>query len=761
MLRALILVVALTAAARAGDDDKPAPPPPNTQCYKMLGFIKAAGSKVPGSEGFQKAVAKAEQKLLEEAPPELPPEKRAQASERVMEQQVAAINGAADSVDASAAPKEAQRLNDAMAQFNNAAGRPTDALRYSQNALNQDPTDRAALISHSAANLGLNRLDAAYADADRAAKLAPEDADALRARAMAAYQLGNYNQAREDAQRTLALAPNDQMGYQILQLSTAKVPTVKLEGIQAQLAGQVQREYHGMVQQLNQVAERQRQPDTQPVPTAMRDMVRSASTKITMKDYFGAIADADKALAADPDNGSAYFYRAAADNLVGRYGDAATDATHALMIDPHDAKAHDTRAWAYNNLGRYRDAIADSYHSLEIDPRNPYAFWNLGYAHEHMGDLSAMLADLKSAAVLNPQFEPAYRDAASRHGLEPEQLGADRFRRVPAGSVREDARRRSFAVVVVSSLVGGLLIALGFIHLYGEAKAQKASAKPGKGAPAPVLPDLGAGYELRGQIGTGGMGVVYEALDKALMRTVAVKVMRPELTADAQARQRFLEEARTVAGLHHPAIVDIHAIVEDRAGLCMIFERIEGRTLEELLRERGRLSLPEARALLKPVCQGLDFAHRHGVVHRDLKPGNIMITSTGDVKLMDFGISRHERVAPDPLTPAEHATAHGTPYYMAPEQERGEVRRESDVFSLGACLYEMVTGKRPYPAPFAHNQKVMQEYLRPTQLVPTLPIELDRLMDFALQPDPAQRVRSAADFWALLDRIKEAQAAAA
>jgi serine/threonine-protein kinase len=231
--------------------------------------------------------------------------------------------------------------------------------------------------------------------------------------------------------------------------------------------------------------------------------------------------------------------------------------------------------------------------------------------------------------------------------------------------------------------------------------------------------------------------------------------------ADAHARSRFLEEARTVAALHHPAIVDIHAIVEDRAGLCLIFERIEGRTLEELLRERGRLSLPEARALLKPVCQGLDFAHRHGVVHRDLKPGNIMVTSAGQVKLMDFGISRHERLLADPLTPAEHATAHGTPYYMAPEQERGEVRRESDVFSLGACLYEMVTGKRPYPAPYALNNKIMRDYLRPSQVIPTLPAELDTLMDFALHPDPQQRVRSAADFWALLDRIKEAQAAAA
>ena len=245
---------------------------------------------------------------------------------------------------------------------------------------------------------------------------------------------------------------------------------------------------------------------------------------------------------------------------------------------------------------------------------------------------------------------------------------------------------------VVSSVIGGLLIALGFLHLYGDAPVKK------NGPPKPELPKLGATYVLGPEIGIGGMGVVYEAFDKALQRPVAVKVMRPEMLGEAGARERFLEEARTVAALHHPAIVDIHAIVEDKAGLCLIFERIEGRTVEEILRERRRLSITEARSLLKPICQGLEFAHRHGVVHRDLKPGNLMVTTAGLVKLMDFGISRQER-GPAALTPGQKATARGTPYYMAPEQEYGEVRRESDIFSLGACLYEMVTGQRPYPAP--------------------------------------------------------------
>jgi tetratricopeptide (TPR) repeat protein len=767
MIRAWLLVGALVGASWAADPPEKKPQPQDRKtAFTMMSFVGEKAAQTPGGEAVAGAVDRAQKQYAAlTAAPDLKPEEKAKIQEQVVENNAPAINSAMDAADASVSPDQVRRLNDAVAQFNLAAGRPPDALRYSQNALNQDPTDREALVTHSAANLNLDRGDAAFADADRAVKLAPDDADALRARAMAAYRLGQYNLAREDAQRTLALVPNDPTAYAVLQLASAKVPKIKLEGIQARMAGEVKSEYHGMVQQVNQVAERQASPPAQaaaePRPKAGAELVKSASTKITMQDYFGAIADADKAIAADPDDEAAYFYRAAASNLVGRYGDAASDATRALMIDPHDAHAHDTRAWAYNNLGRFRDAISDSMHSLEIDPKNPYAFWNLGYAHEHQGDLSAMLSDLKAAAALNPQFEPAYRDAAQRHGLEPESLGAERFRRGQPRRTREQERRRSFAVVVLSSLIGGLLIALGFIHLYGSAQEQAAVARPGKPGKAPPLPALGDGYVLGRELGTGGMGLVYEAFDKALERPVAVKVLRPELGVDTVARERFLQEARMVAALRHPAIVDIHAVVEDKAGLCLIFERIEGRTLEQILTERGRLSLSEARALLKPVCQGLDFAHRHGVVHRDLKPGNIMVTSAGQVKLMDFGISRPERVVRDPLTPAEHATAHGTPYYMAPEQERGEVRRESDVFSLGACLYEMVTGQRPYPAPFSLGAKASREYIRASIVNPALPHELDELLDWALHPDPSQRVRSAGDFWRLLDKIKASEGAAA
>jgi serine/threonine-protein kinase len=266
---------------------------------------------------------------------------------------------------------------------------------------------------------------------------------------------------------------------------------------------------------------------------------------------------------------------------------------------------------------------------------------------------------------------------------------------------------------------------------------------------------LEAGYELGRQIGVGGMGIVFEAIDKGLQRKVAIKILRDELKRTPADRQRFLDEARTVAALHHPNVVDIHSIVEDLSGVYLIFEYIDGRDLHSVLSERSRLSVAETKAILKQVCSGLDYAHHHGVVHRDLKPGNIMVTEQGLVKVMDFGISRHALDAVGPLSPAERATACGTPDYMAPEQEDGQIRKESDVFSLGAMLYEMTTGRRVYPGQHSSALKIARNYTRPSHLVDGLPKELDEIVEWALHPDPAHRIRSVRDFWHLLERVPD------
>jgi eukaryotic-like serine/threonine-protein kinase len=257
---------------------------------------------------------------------------------------------------------------------------------------------------------------------------------------------------------------------------------------------------------------------------------------------------------------------------------------------------------------------------------------------------------------------------------------------------------------------------------------------------------LAGSYELGKAIGQGGMGVVYEAFDKRLKRPVAIKMLRREYELDDEAKTRFIEEARTVAELHHPAIVDIHAIEEDDRGVYLVFERLEGRTLDQVLEQRGRLPLREIKRVLRAVCDALQYAHERNVVHRDLKPANVMLLENGGIKVLDFGISRHAARRGKKVT----QTVVGTPEYMAPEQEYGFVQKENDVFSLGALLYEMATGARPYDA---SAPKITKSYALARSRVPSLPFELDVLIDRSLEPDPEKRVASPADFWRELSTV--------
>ena len=688
-------------------------------------------------------------------------------------------------------------VNMLAARIDNSAGDSSDAEQLATRDIRHDPDARDAYIERAAARVGLEHYGAAMVDADKAVAMNPQGADGYRARAMAEFGLHNYQQAGEDARRALALDPDDRTSFAIMKLVEGRVPKLDVDKLRARMAGDILGEYHGMLQNLNEVDERRQalasgalwpnaaaggpaaagpaggpSPETASGPAAgapaqaaqaaagARALAQDAAGRLVGKDYTGAIEQADKALAKDPANLPAYFYRATADNLLGRYDDAERDATRALELNPSDAPSHDARAYALNHLGRYRDAIADSNHSLEIDPQNAYAYANLGYSHEQMGALLEMAQDLKTAATLNPQFEPAYRDAAARHGLPYEPLTDDGLAAEQAQRQAQDAaRRKQFLFVIGSSVVGGLLIALGFLQLLGGGKpAAPAATRAGKtglsAAPAPAT----SAYTIGKQIGLGGMGVVYEGFDKALHRKVAIKAVRDELKRDEDARRRFLSEARTVAALHHPGIVDIHAIVEDGADVYLVFEFVEGRTLADILAERGRLSLREAKAIVGQVCRALDFAHRRGVVHRDLKPANIMVAADGTVKLMDFGISRPADALAPGSTALQAESRTGTPDYMAPEQRFGAVRPESDVFSLGACLYEMTTGRRPFPA----GQAIPAgQFTKASALQDDLPAALDVFFEAALHPDPERRIRSARDFWALLERVKEGAVASA
>lgn len=262
---------------------------------------------------------------------------------------------------------------------------------------------------------------------------------------------------------------------------------------------------------------------------------------------------------------------------------------------------------------------------------------------------------------------------------------------------------------------------------------------------------LGERYEIGGVLGRGGMAEVHRGRDLRLGREVAVKVLRSDLARDPSFQVRFRREAQASASLNHPAIVAVYDTGEDRTALgatpYIVMEYVEGETLRDVIRREGHLSPERAMTLAADICGALDFSHRNGIVHRDVKPGNVMITPQGTVKVMDFGIAR--AVSDSAATMTSTAAVIGTAQYLSPEQARGEsVDARSDVYSLGCMLYELATGAPPFtgdsPVSVAY-QHVREDPRLPSSINPEIPAELDAILLKAMSKNPANRYQSAAD----------------
>ncbi|MEU8259603.1 Stk1 family PASTA domain-containing Ser/Thr kinase [Micromonospora sp. NPDC048999] len=270
---------------------------------------------------------------------------------------------------------------------------------------------------------------------------------------------------------------------------------------------------------------------------------------------------------------------------------------------------------------------------------------------------------------------------------------------------------------------------------------------------------LGGRYQVGELLGYGGMAEVHRGRDLRLGRDVAIKMLRADLARDATFQMRFRREAQNAASLNHPAIVAVYDTGEETAPTgetlpFIVMEFVNGRTLKEVLGVEGRLQPRRALEICADMCAALEFSHRHGIIHRDIKPGNVMLTQTGQVKVMDFGIAR--ALASGATTMTQTSAVIGTAQYLSPEQARGEaVDARSDVYAAGCVLFELLCGHPPFvgdsPVSVAY-QHVRETPPTPSTINPDVNPAVDAIVLKALSKNPLNRYQSAGEMRADLLR---------
>ena len=261
-------------------------------------------------------------------------------------------------------------------------------------------------------------------------------------------------------------------------------------------------------------------------------------------------------------------------------------------------------------------------------------------------------------------------------------------------------------------------------------------------------------YEIREIVGVGGMAVVYKAYDNIDDRMVSIKVLKDEFLANEEFRRRFKNESKAIAVLSHPNIVKVYDVSLGDKLQYIVMEYVEGITLKEYIEQQGVIPWKEAVHFTTQILRALQHAHDKGIVHRDIKPQNILLLENGSIKVTDFGIARFSRGETRTMTEA----AIGSVHYISPEQARGETTDDkADIYSVGVVLYEMITGRLPFESDSAVSVAIMQvqnEATPPREINPQIPVGLEQITLHAMEKSTANRYQSAAEMLLDLDELK-------
>lgn len=394
------------------------------------------------------------------------------------------------------------------------------------------------------------------------------------------------------------------------------------------------------------------------------------------------------------------------------------------------------KATAQNKLKDFKGALATADEALDVDDQDAAAHANKAFALGGLGDRAGMIASLRAAAALDPRFEAALKAA-----LADDAAGL-------FGGKGGGLAKLPLAVWIGVPAVLGFFLMLIVVFLARRSAPPPAAAAP-PGPSGPVTPRaigagdvLGGNFRIDGELGRGGMGIVYDAHDARLDRRVAIKQLQRDAGTTPADIERFLKEARLVAKLKHPNLAEIYTVLVEKGEPLLVFEYVDGRTLDKVIATNRGVPPAQAERILEGVSGALDYAHGLKIIHRDLKPSNVMVSRDGaTVKVMDFGIA-HQATS----TGLTRTEASGTPPYMSPEQGMGSVSKSSDLYALGVMTYEMLAGARPFDGPDFLEPKLRKEFTPVTQRGRSLPAGLDAFFASALDPDPTKRPATGAAF---------------